>query len=497
MNVKRAGGSASEQRGRRALLKLMGAGAATFPFFRLLHGPRAQAGDAPPLRFVAFCNAQGTIHDAFRPRSPSALSTPGSGTETDFTFDFENSILAPFQPLLKKTLVLDGLDYRCQYESAGPKHHRGFPPFLTGWGTPNIGDGFSPATGPSLDQYLAATFGGTTRFRSLQLATSYPDPIAYVLSYDRTNQPLPPLGNPFETFQTLFASVMPDPMAASALAAAVTRQQSTLDRVASDLGRLSARLGSAERAKLDQHLQAVRDIERTFTAPILASCTKPSPPSIMCGTSSCPTTGPLIDHTDDVINAEDTIRDVTLDLLAQAVACDLTRFATFQLTGPAGGGPMPYASPLLASDKLVGGDLHQTLHNFTSLAVVEQTRLVHAYFAKKVARFCAALDAIPEGNGTVLDHTIVLWGNEHGVAGDHRFVNVPMVLVGGTSVLRTGRYLTFSRDDFSATAFEPRPADYASLTAHNHLLVSLLNAFGLSDQTFGWQGVSGPLPGLV
>ena len=94
----------------------------------------------------------------------------------------------------------------------------------------------------------------------------------------------------------------------------------------------------------------------------------------------------------------------------------------------------------------------------------------------------AKMKAVPEGDGTMLDHTLILWCNELAIGNVHSRTDAPYVLAGGAGgALRTGRFLSFAGD-----------------VPHNNLLVSLMNIMGLPDQTFGkpdW--CTGPLTGLI
>jgi len=178
-----------------------------------------------------------------------------------------------------------------------------------------------------------------------------------------------------------------------------------------------------------------------------------------------------------------------VDTLAQAFACDLTRFASFQLASTDDARAMPYAG--LPASALDSGDMHVTAHDTQSHPLL--TAQCHGYYASVVARFAKALDAIPEGNGTVLDHTCILWiGNMHD-SWDHTNSNVGCMLIGGANgYFRTGRYLAYN--PLSTDSNDPPTAQ---MTAHNHLLVSILNAFGLTDQTFGDPSFAGPLTNLT
>ncbi len=477
---------------RRSFLKSVGAAAVALPCFRLLESS-ALGQTASPLRLAIFANPHGAQYPFWRPQ----------GADTAFTMDYANSVLAPFEPLKQKVLVLDGVDYSVLGDEG---QHVGYASALTGVAVPAGGQ--TLPSNPSIDQYLAGSaLGAVTKFRSLQIANGETNDYKYGVSYlgtkdaDGNNAQAPMLNNPYWFYNQVFANFSapgsaPDP----AIAQQLVRKQSRLDYMQKDLSRLRGRLANSEKSKLDEHLQALRDIEAQLTAgsgQATAACSKPPLPTVTCGDPSdggisaaqCATlsnpdlfwTSPKV----STIDNNDQLRNVMVDLLAQTFACDLTRFATFQMAISGSDDAMPYVDPSLSAASLsaagFGGDPHTMVHgtscNATSLNGIGR---MQSYFAKVVARFAQALDAIPEGDGTVLDHTCILWINEHGDAQNHGYANVPLMLIGGANgYFRTGRYLTYDS------------------APHNQLLVSVLNAFGLADQSYGSSNYSGPLPGLT
>jgi hypothetical protein len=124
---------------------------------------------------------------------------------------------------------------------------------------------------------------------------------------------------------------------------------------------------------------------------------------------------------------------------------------------------------------------------------MEDHTLMQQWFTEQVRYLFAALDAIPEGNGTVLDNTIILWGNELGNPSSHSNMGVPMILAGGAGKFRMGRYLKFAtRTTGGCSGGACKPT-----VPHNQVLVSILQAFGLDQNTFGSPNYSGTLPGLT
>jgi hypothetical protein len=168
--------------------------------------------------------------------------------------------------------------------------------------------------------------------------------------------------------------------------------------------------------------------------------------------------------------------DLQLELLAQAFACDLTRVASLQLN--VNENNHTRFSWLFSDDRH-----HHEMSHTGSSDTDSQGKLAEVYrwYAEQVATLADRLAAIPEGDGTVLDNTLIVWGTEIGIGNNHRTDWMPFVLVGGAGgALETGRYLTYEGD------------------AHNRLLVSVAQMMGLEDvETYGsTDGGRGPLARL-
>jgi hypothetical protein len=456
-------------------LTSLGAAAVALPFFPLLE--RSALGAPPPLRFACFIDPHGTKLEHWRPQ----------GTETNFSITYPNAILAPFAPLQKKILVLDGISLMPAKQNVQYLGHKGYVAAFTGCGPDVVNQpAQSQATTPSIDQYLAGKIGGQTALRSIELASGETNGYKSTISWSTTVTngycaTVPRINNPYDAYNFIFGNFDPGSAQQANAAHLLAVRKSRLDYVQDDLARLEKRLPSAEQSKLQEHLQSIRDIETQLSAMAntTASCTKPSAPTI----GSIPMTGTLSPGATPV---DGDIRNSMVDMLATAFACDRTRVASFQMGSSDDVRALPYADPLLTSSALENGDMHLTAHDQFSLPNGPlQIAACHRYFASVVARFASALDAIPEGNGTVLDHTCILWIGSMMNAAIHDNFNVPCMLIGGANgAFTTGRYLQVAPD---STGTMP----------HNHLLVSILNAFGLPDQTFGSSMYSGPLSGLA
>jgi hypothetical protein len=160
--------------------------------------------------------------------------------------------------------------------------------------------------------------------------------------------------------------------------------------------------------------------------------------------------------------------------LVSAFSCDATRIASLQIR-PGENDGYPY--------RFLGVDVehHLTSHD-TSAAKQELLAKIYTWYAERFAYLLGRLDAVPEGQGSMLDHTLVIWGSEVGTGSSHDFANVPFVVAGGGGFgVRSGQYLKVLAG-----------------TYHNRLIVSAMRYMGAPDvERFGTTDrESGPLAGL-
>nr|PZN21640.1 MAG: hypothetical protein DIU78_17105 [Pseudomonadota bacterium] len=415
---------------------------------------RAQENVAPK-RLVLMYTPNGVVPDAWKPTNVTS--------ETSFDLGPTHSALAPFKDRL---IFFSGVDLKIALRpnSPGGLHQRGIGGLFTGHelqeGTEFVdgcGQRAGWANGISVDQEVARHIGNATLLPSLELGVHALDnDVQGRIAYAGPGQPLPPMNDPLSVYDRLFANVMRGTSASDQLR---VRRASVLDAVKEQFATLGTRLGAADRQKLEAHLTLVRDMERRLTirgAP--DECSAPSTPPTL-----------------DPASEEDMpfIADLEIDLLAIAFACDLTRVASFQISTSLNRVRYPWLNSM--------GEGHLLSHAGPS-NVESRAELMarDAWHSGRLARLLQRLSEIPEGDGTALDNTLVLWGNEVAVGNTHAHTDMPFLLAGGTWYFRTGRALTYSA------------------ASHNDLLVSVLNAMGVPATTFGNPEVcSGPLSGLV
>jgi hypothetical protein len=430
---------------RRSLLLGLGAGVGMAPFVPLLE---SRAADGFPQRLILLFSANGTIYNNWRP----------SGTEHDFTL---GPILAPLEPFKDDLIVIDGL--RFNSGGAGNNHMSGPSKFTCGTGllAGNEFTGGGDASsgwggGKSIDQVYADEAGKHTPFASLELGVRVRSANPRTrLSYAGPNQPIPPESNPYEVFNRLFAEFGHEKEVLERLRA---DRSSVIDVVKAQTERTHAQLSAHDKHKLDAHLSSLREIERRLENPV--NC-------------DVPVIGNEIDW--DATENYETISQLQMDLLVMAMACDLTRVSTFMWNGSTSGQTYPW----LGFDD----EFHYLSHEGDSnTAAQDKLTAINTWHAEQVAYLLELLDSVPEGDGTMLDNTIVLWGNELGKGNSHTHVKIPFVMAGGGGgAFETGRYLSYGNDP-----------------PNNRLLVSILNGLGFDDITkYGeLDNGSGPLPGL-
>lgn len=445
---------------RRAMLRGAGGIAIGLPFLEVMTPleRRARAADAPPKRFLVFFSPDGSIHENWVPK----------GTETDFTL---SRILAPLEAHKQQLVILDGIENKVGGYSAHPgdDHMKGMGTMLTGIGLLDgttqggAGDPAGLAGGISVDQAIANTISTGTKFKSLELgvqAGSSGTVWGYT-AYAGSNQPLPPDNNPSSVFNRVFSSVGAD---TTAITKTQAERKSVLDAVQQSYGRLNPRLGKSDRAKLDEHLTNIRDLETRLTAAGAggAACAKPGDPGKLDYKSNAnfPMVGKL-----------------QMDLMKMALACDLTRVGTIQWEQSVGNVRFTWVDPAITRGH------HDMSHDGdSSTDTIEQLTLINIWYAQQLAYLLDALKSTKETDGsTMLDNTLLVWCNELARGNAHSHDQMPYLLAGGAGgALRTGRFLTY----------KPRPS-------HNNLLVSCMNLMGVPGTTFGDPAFcTGPLANL-
>jgi hypothetical protein len=504
---------------RRSFLRAVGAGAVALPFYRLLEDHFAKAyGETLPLRFIGVYHPHGIASEYFAMQdavnfpsgplagTPDTVTTSGGvSTSTNFNITFANCSLQPFDDATtygksykSQVTIIEGIDHLSNangHDSAGT--------IFTG---STIDESALKPANSSIDQFLAVEnmLGAATPVTSIQLGVGdNGTQSGTTLSYSKGGIALPKIPDPVQAFTALFGNfAAPNNAAAQA---ALARQQALGTAVANsayaDVQSLYNKLAAPEQQKLQAHLDALSDLKKGFAAtmPMGANCTVPAKPN----SANFP----------DLLRYQggepyfDAISKAHIGLLAQAFACDITRFATLFLAD------LSYA----ANPLMLPTDNHgQVAHVYdgsplgcdgepvTPATTAQTTWALLAKFNKYIYGLIATLMQQLDTMG-VLDNTLIYASSDMGNPARHSTSNVPTVLAGGANgLIKMGRRLRMVPDCPSTNLWcgptdGVSPTDYTPIS-NNHLLVSIANMFGVQANTFGTQPKSsdttGPLPGL-
>jgi hypothetical protein len=420
---------------------------------------RARAQQAPPKRLIVMFTQHGFVYDSVKLRPPGTSEGADFDVALDDVDDSQLSrVLLPLAGFKRKLTAIDGLaQVSAEGDEVFNEHDKGTRHALTG--APIVRtDGGAVAGGPSLDQIVARAIAAEGRLPSLAFGVTGATNGGAI--WRDVGEPLPPDTNARGAFARLF----PPPQDTGLSDADRVRagQASVLDLVAREYDALLPRLSSEDRQKLSLHRDLVRAAEQRVQSLQQLQCTRPDEPVLVDDFSS-------VEHYESRF-------DAFVDITAAALACDLTRVVTIQLSQ-------------LRNDHLgIAGDVHADFaHNSeTNPAAIEVMSRYGEVHADHFARLLSALDAIPEGNGTLLDHCAVLWCSEL-ATGTHKFNVWPAFVGGGAGgALRTGRYLRY----VPATP-NPNPnPTWPGVTPlvgrpHQQLLLALAQAVGAPQDSIG------------
>jgi len=365
-----------------------------------------------------------------------------SGVGDDWSLSEE---LAPLASVKEHLTVVSGLKV---YHTNAVPHGTGPAGILTGRPLGVIGDSFSNSSlgAGTIDQTIAAEIGNDTLFRSLEIAVERSD---NSLSYSGPGQTNPPEYNPKALFERLFGDSFVAPGDEPIIDPTLSLRRSVLDAVSQDSKSLQARVGAADRIRLEQHFDNIRGLEKQIAKlqedpPNLAACAEPG--------------APLDEYPDENgFPQMSTISRVMSDLLAMSLACDQTRVFAFQFSRPVGNVLYPGAS----------AGHHQLTHDEPGdqPQVTDIIKQIITEFEYTVQ----ALKSVQEGDSTLLDHSAVLLFSDCSFGKSHAIDNYPLVVAGSAS----GRL-------HNNMHYQSPAAENAS-----KLSFTLLRAMGLSVTEFG------------
>src|SRR5436190_20153320 len=401
---------------RRAFLR--GAGAAlALPMLDAMT-PALAADKARPIRMAFMEVPNGIMMDKWTPPAEGDLQL--------------SPVLEPLAQFRDRMLVLGGLD---QKEAAalgfeiGGDHPRACSAWLTGAHakmTPRA----DLRAGISVDQVAAREFGKYTQLASLEVGLESSEVVgacesAYGCAYYNTiswrndTTPLPMENRPRAIFERLFG----DSGVTDAKTRAALRQEdrSILDSVTEDVKRLRGKLGGADRGKIDQYLEAVRDVERRMQL------------AAKQGDQDVPQQSPV-----GIPPVFSDYYKLMADLMVLAWQTDMTRVCTFQVGHEMSGRAYP---------EVGFGDAHHSVtHHQGDQEKIEKVIKINIFHAKMLAYYLGRLADTPDGDGSLLDHSLMLYGGAISDGNLHLFINLPLLLFGdGVGAIKGGRHVRYKR----------------------------------------------------
>lgn len=354
-----------------------------------------------------------------------------------------SQILGPLADHASDILVVSGLDMASSGDDK-KGHNRGVGTLWTGL-EPNGGndgdDGY--ASGISVDQRIAQNQAASTPYNSLELGVQVRSDLPRGrMIYTGANAPIAPEDSPFAVFDRIFGQGVGDP---AEVAARLARRQSVLDLVRADAESLVPKLGTVDRIKLEAHLDAVRELEERLAQLGGNGCEEPMMPANF-----------------DWKHDNDRYPDVgalQMELMVMALACGLTNVASLMWNGALGSAIFTW----------LGGSVdHHTLSHDEGEGAQAQLVDINRWYAERFAELLARMKAVPEGDATLLDHSVVVWGSDLGKGQPHYCKKIPFVVAGSChGYFGTGRHVAYAGG------------------SHNDLLLSVLEAMDVPQATFG------------
>ncbi|MBI2927297.1 MAG: DUF1552 domain-containing protein [Verrucomicrobia bacterium] len=398
---------------------------------------------APPVRALAA--GAGAAAKGF-PRRMAFIYVPNGINMADWTpkavgadFDLPPT-LQPLQPFQKDILVLSGLAHdkgRANGDGAGD-HARASASFLTGC-QPRKTHGADIQVGVSVDQVAAQRIGKETKFASLELGcdraqlagncdSGYSCAYSFNISWKTPATPMPPEVDPRSVFDRLFSNGLPGETTENR-ARRDRYHKSILDFVFEDAKHLKASLGATNRRKLDEYLTAVRELEQRIERAEKFAATLP-------------------DHTAPTGIPKDYEQHIRLmyDLLLLAFQTDTTRISTFMVAHDGDNKPYPFIG--------VSDGHHDLSHHGGKEDKKAKIAKINQFHMRQFAYFVERLKAVREGEGTLLDNCMIVYGAGLADGNAHAHHDLPVVLAGrGGGTINPGRHIRFAKETPTTNLF--------------------------------------------
>ena len=386
--------------------------------------------EKPPVRFVTLFKPNG-VH-------PPSWNING-GTENDFRM---SPLMAPFAKHREDLLILDNMG-----DFGFSSHSNSTRRFLSGHHANN--------KSASVDQLIADKIGDGTAHRSLELTTEglFVNQIdCSYISYDKKGAPIPRESDPQLVFDRLFRSALRDPSRREEIS-------SLLDKVSDDAKALQRKAGREDRETLEQYFTVLRETEQRLQSM-----------SAVGGNNGVDLSTLKRPH--GVSNLDEQV-EAMIDVMAMALWTDSTRCITYMLGN---------SNSRLIFDFLGIDRQHHYLSHFFrnfSRSNIDSLLKISLWHMEKFDSLLTKLKSYKDQHGSLLDHSVVLFGSGMGHSDNHTAQRVPVVLAGkGGGMLKTGRYLRYSKNQ-----------------ELSRLHLTLLQKFGVEAESYA--NSSAPLPGLA
>ncbi len=378
--------------------------------------PLRQTAGAAPSRLVCIEMVHGAAGSSVGNAGRHYWSPERDGADFEFSYCLE-----PLAPLREFVTVISGTDAR-QAEAFAPTevgadHFRSSAVFLTAT-HPKQTDGADIAGGVSIDQLYARQFGRDTRLPSIQLGIEFLEPTnscgftysciySDAISWASPSAPLLPEINPRMVFENLFAE-----------GAAGQRTGSILDGAAAQLARLKNRVGAADRSRVDRHLEEIRAVELRIQAIEQRNAG---------GQVRELLTAPL-----GVPDSWEEHVKLMFDLQVLAFAADVTRVSSFKMSHD--------VSNRIFAESGVKSPFHTLSHHNEDPSRIAEFARLNRYHVSLVPYFLEKLKNTPDGDGSLLDHSLVLYGSPMGDSNTHNHRRVPLFLAGHAGGVKGNRH---------------------------------------------------------
>ena len=428
---------------RRTVLKGIGASIA-LPWLEAMGPFQAWASQTPGTNRVPTRMAF-----VYVPNGKNMAEWTPSAAGTDFTLP---RILEPLADVREYLNVLTGLTAdKARPNGDGPGDHaRAMAAFLTG-AQPRKTDGTDIRAGISVDQVAASRLSNQTRLGSLEIGcdpsamagncdSGYSCAYSSTISWRSATTPVPKLNNPRLIFERLFSTGSDAEQARRE-----RNRRSVLDFVREDATALQPRLGANDRRKLEEYFNAIRDIEQR----IQRAARLPEPPR-----PNMPQPAGIPDSYQEHIR-------ILCDLLVLAFQADITRVCTFVFANEGSNRPYPFIE--------VREGHHDLSHHGNDAAKLAKIAQINRFHITQLAYLLNRMKNIREGQGTLLDNCMIVYGSGNSDGNRHNHDDLPILLAGrGSGTIRAGRHIRYARN-----------------TPLNNLWLSMLDRIGSSVDALG------------